>query len=391
MRKKLYYLLTVLLIISGQNVKGESQINLLEINRFTSSFNHLNIELKITTSCQIPPIGFDHLGLSYSLLSAKNKDEIYFQKSSGFFAIDKKNCANGQIIEMSSISIPNENLFVGDTEYILLLTITGSKTQWSIESKPFNISEINKKIGKKLEKPVLKGGDFQVQPNKRDIAFMLNLKSNYDDTPKVRVMLYKDGMECSKIVEVLANQSKTKLLTPYSYLYLPPGNHTLTYKFFATAGNTLNHEIHSGSLSIVQPQLYWLSFESLNANINVEGMDVKSGFGQLFSNTAGQGEGDAFFEIRNKTDLLFISNEAKNSGKISDHKGKVQTYLNEPLKVIFYDKDVLSHDYLGEFDIHLKTEEQQFIKIRKQGKILNFDLIYTLTKVTKDNYTELKD
>lgn len=238
--------------------------------------------------------------------------------------------------------------------------------------------------------PFIKVHSVEIKPVERGLQLDFKVSSNTSMGPSMEIKFYLNGKISSNKMEKSAPEGENKsvyIFIPYTDLIVPPGKNTLTYKIFGRSFEIKQKEFFKGEIEFHQPQLFWVEFETKNADINVDGMDVKSNIGQNLPSNIGKGLGDAYFQIENSREILFKSPSVNNSGKIKNQKGKFQTYDTEPLILKFFDLDVLTKEFIGKHELDLKKEPKQNVLISKSGRITHFEINYTLKAVTKSNFS----
>lgn len=414
MTQKYYLLLLLLVSLSLQPIGAKAQFGSfasfnLEINKLSSFFDDIDVHMTISaTGCTVPRVGFAHIHPTYTLTSTKDPNHILFQEEGMFILLDEENCTNGVFSETLKIRIPRSKFTGADESFVLFLSLRHKKKTWSTQSHSFTLENIvdffdDRELDQLLKNPasVFRSAEKNTKSfisakqqgvivGKRGVSIRTLVESDFQ-APSVYVHFYLNGQRCSEQINNIvftSHASDTELFMPYTSLFIPPGKHHLAYRVFGETDSLKHQELFSGTVSVTQPQLHWLSFESKNADINVEGMDKQSGFLKVFSKDTGYGVGDAYYVIRNNYDILFTSPEASNSGYIRDCIGHVQTYLNERLTISFWDKDGIGADFIEDIEITPKTSRREQVNTRNQGRIRHFDFSYQLTPVTAENYRE---
>src|SRR5690606_38117828 len=252
-----------------------------KIDRFESTLHH-DVTAHLTLSswdCAVPSVGFAHLVPVFKLVSTRNSKAVYFEKEAMFIKVDNNNCVNGKFVTRTSVEIPRD-VFLKDSEFFLLLTLSqNNKTFWNTQSSPFTLSDVNPGLRKKIKADFLEVSQVKA----RIAADELNIAFNYTNTLTGAVTFYTefylDGVACGMSKTSLAKAGfnfADSLTTPYTSLFIPAGKHQLTYRIFGETFPKKRRQVASGKITVNQPQLSRLSFQSARADIDVTGMDKVS-------------------------------------------------------------------------------------------------------------------
>ena len=387
-----YLTLFILLFLQSSSVFGQFKDEKLikaEVVSFTKIFDDVEVKIKLSaTGCEVPKVGFAHVSPTIKLVSSTNKRRVYYEQSPIFISVNKSTCKNGNFVDSTSLKIPDHHFTVGE-EYVLEIRLYHDKKNWLVYSRPFTTKDM--KINTPSIATYIRTSNTQCAPYDRGLNISFNYSSNSSTNATAYVKFFLNGRPCNDSIytSIASGDNQIKnIQIPYTNLYIPPGAHTLSYKVYAETFNLKQKELFSGTCKIQQPQLYLMYFQSKNADIDVAGMDQGSSLVRIFSPSKGSGNGDAYYVIRNAIEQVFVSSEAINSGKIKDHRDVIQIYPNEQLKVIFYDKDVMTKDFIASFDFKPKLNESHAINVRR-GKILNFDFSYRTVAVTANNISKV--
>ena len=372
----------------GQSAKSSMRIDII---KYSSYFDDVEIEYQITAqNYTVPSRTFEHFRPNVSLLDAQDETRILFNEDVMFFSINKSDVTKGKFVVKQSIKVQKESFFLGTDKYKLRIKLKGiSDEVWSMDSKEFTLTQIQSSLEKKIVAPAVNASNKKVVVGDRAVQISFKYFSNYNIEPEICTQLYFNNQPCASISKVIPTSNTADHLSitiPYTNINLPKGNHRITYKIWAQKDGRNIKELYQGVLNIVQPQLYWLVFETKNANIDVSGLDKGFQLSQMFSKSAGRGYGDACFSLWNKGELLFASKVASNSGLIPKESGRVQTYLNEKVFIKFMDKDFFNSDFIEMYAFDLNSKGRQVVHVKNKGRIENFELYYTLMPVTEQNY-----
>lgn len=238
--------------------------------------------------------------------------------------------------------------------------------------------------------PFIKVHSVEIKSVERGLQLEFKMSSNTSMGPSMEIKFYLNGKISSNKIEKSAPEGENKSVyfhIPYTDLFVPPGKNILTYKIFGRSFKIKQKEFFKDEVEFHQPQLFWVEFETKNADIDVDRMDLKYNIGHDLPSNIGKGLGDAYFQIENFREILFKSPSVYNSGRIKNQKGKFQTYETEPLIINFFDLDVLTKEFIGKHELKLKKDPNQKILISKSGRITHFEFNYTLKAVTKANFS----
>lgn len=361
----------------------------MSIEKFENNFDDVGMDITfISSNCNLNGNRSLFLTPTFRLVSAKSLHEVYYQKEEMFITAYRDSCIRGKLTLKTRTKIPKTEFAKIGEEYILIAKLKAGEETYTCMSEPFSLVDINRNLKDKVIPPIFEAYDLRISVDRRSVTLQFMANSNYS-MPKIYTRFFLNGRVCSDEVSgsvFTGMKQEAELIIPYTSLYLPPGNHTLTYKVFTIIGRRTDYEVLTGQINITQPQLYWLSFESRNANINVMGMDPSSAIGRAFSKTKGHGLGDAFYRIENEKDILFRSTTVKRSGLIPNQRGRIQTFIDESIVISFWDEDILENDFIEKFSFKLRQNGKQTQSIKSKGKIRTFDFTYGLTPVDKNNY-----
>ncbi len=323
------------------------------------------------------------LKASYQLVSALRPDVVIYSTTLTSLFLLQTDFEGGKFYKDRRIDIPFDKLFSTDNAYILKAKIDIKGRKLEAHTKPFTLDEINQKLGKhKLQKPYRSIINVKATVKARGIDIQFNTRTNEKFT-KYRVAFLdnnKDTIFVSAYSPIMEQQYGPEVFKSYfTEFFISKGKHHLDYKILIKSEFVEEYVAHSSSVSFVQPELYWLDFESYGADIDVTGMDIGAVSG--LSVSSGKGWGDAFYQIRNKSDAIFTSDIAQNSGNISDTKGRAQTYLREPIILSFFDQDITLDDKLGSYQFSAQYPGKQLIQIKNKGRINAFNFRYELSPV----------
>lgn len=421
-KNKLAFIFICCVFLSCKNSSKAPQINDIQLNnaklkdlkiaskleKIEYSEDHVSCYVKyISSNCDLAKDELVQLSV-VAKLALDNSSGKYLQEVEGtHLIISEANCINGLLEETKVFSFPLSYFSQKEQKYSLETQFVDELNSLQLNSRTdvfkvdlSNIKEINT-LNKNTE-PYLSIANPQTFISKRYLNIVFNAKVNpekakknikfKDITAEFYVLLYDENGVCSDKVEatVFTSSPENKQLTlsvPFTSIYKPAGSQKLTYKIFVYAPSVKSQLMHTGAVSVNQPQLYWLSFQTQGADINVDGMDKAIGQ-TVFSKKAGLGKGDAFFRLENPQDILFTSAQAKHSGAIPNQKGFVQLYLDEPLKISFLDQDVIGAEWMADKTIEKLTEGAQKLTITNEGRVNKFEFNYTVSKVNSTNYSQ---
>lgn len=395
MIKKCFIPVFLLLFINISTVTTQfisSKTLKFSIDKFeNSAFGNVTVYVTINSEdCFVASVGFAHLYPEFTLVSAQDHKKILFQKEAMFVSVGKESCVKGKFVMPSNIEIPME-IFDKETEFVLLLTLKDNHTkkQWKVQPVPFTQADLRSHLIDKIKDDFLEVNKVNTKVNLSDISFSFDVSNAMSQHVSLSVLFFLEGQECGRSIKIgipIGTNLPKNIVIPYTELFIPPGENRLTYAIWGSDFSK-KRQLFSGELIIQQPQLHKLSFETANADIDVNGLDQTAGLVRLFSKTGGQGKGDAYFEIRTGDTKVFSSPSVKHSGRIQNQKSIVQVYLDKVNKIYFMDEDALSSDQIEEYKLALQTGDSHAINVKK-GRVLNFDFNYSLEPVTTDNYNQ---
>lgn len=360
----------------------------------------------ISSNCHVLNGDFILFDAFFYLESPSNNtviDEVHH-----FVSLSNENCNNGLFEDAIELNFSKKIMKNYGLDYILRVELVDKTNDldFNLKSEQFLIPNFNqnqKNSSKSTENlPYLSAKDAKFESVNRGINLTFVVEVNPtkeqkeykfpDISADYFILLYKGGKVCSKRINTsvfVSNKitERKTIFLPYTSIFLNSGTHHLMYKVFAETNNVKAKEVLSGSLTIEQPFLHWFTFQTKNANINVEGRD-RAVFKLTPNSKSGSGMGDAYYTISNSTEQLFASGVANHSGRIANQKSAILIYPNENLKITFLDQDAFKSEFVDEMFINNIELGSNVISIKNQKNIIQFDISYQVTAVNANNFNK---